>query len=172
MLALLLLQHARRAARTDDAGDLVALEEQDRARWDHALIDEGLALVDGPPSVGPYRCKPRSPPATPRSQTGGHRLGADRFPVRRTPARPSVPVVALNRAVAVAMADGPDAGLRLRTRWRTTSTGTTIPRGPRGSAAGAGREPEAADAYNRALALVGNDAERRYLERRRAALTL
>ena len=55
LLALLLLQHARRAARTDDAGEIVVLEEQDRSRWDHAMIDEGLALVRDPVPDGSGR---------------------------------------------------------------------------------------------------------------------
>jgi RNA polymerase sigma-70 factor (ECF subfamily) len=58
LLALELLQHSRHATRTDDDGGLVLLEDQDRARWDHALIDEGIAILDGTSDdepAGPYR---------------------------------------------------------------------------------------------------------------------
>jgi RNA polymerase sigma-70 factor (ECF subfamily) len=172
LLALLLLQHARRAARTDDAGDLITLEDQDRSRWDHELIDEGLALVEEPAS-GTYQlqaaiaaCHDRAPRP---EDTDWAQIASLYDELQRV--RPS-PVVALNRAVAVAMADGPDAGLRLldpladglaQYHHFHAARADLLRR--------AGREPEAADAYDRALALVGNDAERRYLERRRAALT-
>ena len=172
LLALLLLQHARRAARTDAAGDLVTLEDQDRSRWDHELIDEGLALVDEP-ATGTYQlqaaiaaCHDRAPRP---EDTDWAQIASLYDELQRV--RPS-PVVALNRAVAVAMADGPDAGLRLldpladdldRYHHFHAARADLLRR--------AGREPEAADAYDQALALVGNDAERRYLERRRAALT-
>ena len=171
LLALLLLQHARRAARTDAAGDLVTLEDQDRSRWDHELIDEGLALVEEPAS-GSYQlqaaiaaCHDRAPRP---EDTDWAQIASLYDELQRV--RPS-PVVALNRAVAVAMADGPDAGLRLldpladdldRYHHFHAARADLLRR--------AGREPEAADAYDQALALVGNDAERRYLERRRAAL--
>jgi len=172
LLALLLLQHARRAARTDTAGDLVTLEDQDRSRWDQELIDEGLALVDEP-ATGSYQlqaaiaaCHDRAPRP---EDTDWAQIASLYDELQRV--RPS-PVVALNRAVAVAMADGPDTGLRLlepladdldRYHHFHAARADLLRR--------AGRGPEAADAYDRALALVGNDAERRYLERRRAALT-
>jgi len=172
LLALLLLQHARRAARTDDAGDLITLEDQDRSRWDHELIDEGLALVEESAS-GTYQlqaaiaaCHDRAPRP---EDTDWAQIASLYDELQRV--RPS-PVIALNRAVAVAMADGPDAGLRLldpladdldQYHHFHAARADLLRR--------AGREPEAADAYDRALALVGNDAERRYLERRRAALT-
>lgn len=173
LLALLLLQHARRAARTDAAGDLVTLEDQDRSKWDHELIDEGLALVDGSPGAGPYRlqaaiaaCHDRAPRP---EDTDWAEIASLYDELERV--RPS-PVVALNRAVAVAMADGPDAGLRLldpladdldRYHHFHAARADLLRR--------AGRASDAAAAYERALELVGNDTERRYLERRRAALT-
>jgi RNA polymerase sigma-70 factor (ECF subfamily) len=168
LLALLLLQHARRAARTDDAGDLVTLEDQDRSRWDHELIDEGLSLVTGTYQLlaAIAACHDRAPRP---EDTDWAQIASLYDELQRV--RPS-PVVALNRAVAVAMADGPDAALRLldpladdldRYHHFHAARADLLRR--------AGREPEAADAYDRALALVGNDAERRYLERRRAAIT-
>ncbi|MFL5790454.1 MAG: RNA polymerase sigma factor, partial [Actinomycetota bacterium] len=172
LLALLLLQHARRAARTDAAGDLVTLEDQNRSRWDHELIDEGLALVDASPGAGPYglqaaiaACHDRAPRP---EDTDWAQIASLYDELERV--RPS-PVVALNRAVAVAMADGPDAGLRL-----LDPLAVDLDRYHHFHAARAdllrraGRGPEAATAYDRALALVGNDAERRYLERRRTAV--
>ncbi len=172
LLALLLLQHARRAARTDAAGDLVTLDDQDRSRWDHEMIDEGLALVDEAPDPGPYQlqasiaaCHDRAPRP---EDTDWPRIASLYEELGRV--RPS-PVVELNHAAAVAMADGPDAGLRLldpvagdldRYHHFHAARADLLRR--------AGRGAEAAEAYDRALALVGNDAERRYLERRRAAL--
>ena len=116
LLALMLLHDARRDTRTDAAGDVVLLEDQDRARWDRAQITEALALVPGALASGPA-----GPVRHPGGDRGGARRGdrrardglaPDRRAVRRGLARraPS-PIVALNRAVAIAMADGPAAGL-------------------------------------------------------------
>jgi RNA polymerase sigma-70 factor (ECF subfamily) len=173
LLALLLLQHARRAARTDPAGDLVTLEDQDRSTWDHELIDEGLALVDESPGAGPYQlqaaiaaCHDRAPRP---EDTDWAQIASLYDELERV--RPS-PVVSLNRAVAVAMADGPDAGLRLLDPLADDLDGYHHLHAARADLLRrAGRAAEARTAYDRALALVGNDAERRYLERRRAALT-
>jgi RNA polymerase sigma-70 factor (ECF subfamily) len=171
LLALLLLQHARRDARTDTAGDLVLLEEQDRARWDHAMIDEGLALLDGPAPAGPYRLQAAIAAchaAAPRAEDTdwpqiaalyGHLLEV----------QPS-PVVALNRAVAVAMADGPDAGLRLLEPLSGDLDRYHLFHAARADLLRRADRPDAGDAYRRALELVTNDAERRYLTRRLASL--
>ncbi len=117
LLALMLFQHSRRLARVDATGDLVTLEEQDRARWDRAEIDEAAGVLravppDGPP--GPYQlqaaiaaCHATAPdPAA----TDWARIA--RLYALLAGLVPS-PVVELNRAVAVAMADGPAAGLEL-----------------------------------------------------------
>jgi RNA polymerase sigma-70 factor, ECF subfamily len=173
LIALMLLQHARRDARTDAAGDLVLLEDQDRSRWDHGMIDEGLALLErGVRHPGAYRlqaeiaaCHARAPRPEdtdwPQIATLYGRLVA---------LQPS-PVVELNRAAAVAMADGPESGLRL-----LGPLGPQLDRyQPFHSARAellrrADRTDEAADSYRRALELTANDAERRFLERRLAAL--
>ena len=173
LIALMLLHHARRAARTDAAGDLVLLEDQDRSRWDHGTIDDGLALLDpGARRPGVYRlqaeiaaCHARAPRPDdtdwPRIATLYGRLVA---------LQPS-PVVELNRAAAVAMADGPESGLRLlepladdldRYQPFHSARAELLRR--------AGRSTEASDAYRRALELTANDAERRFLERRLVAL--
>ena len=113
----MLLQHSRREARADAEGDLVLLEDQDRARWDHAMIDEGSRMLDramrsapgAVPAAGGDRRPPRRRRRDPRTPTGRR----SRRSTARSRAMPPSPVVELNRAVAVAMADGPDAGLPL-----------------------------------------------------------
>jgi RNA polymerase sigma-70 factor (ECF subfamily) len=174
LLALLLLQHARRDARTDPAGELVVLEDQDRARWDHTMIDEGLALLaDGVGDPGPYAIQARIAAchaAAPRPEdTDWPRIAS--LYAQLAEARPS-PVIDLNRAVAVAMADGPDAGLRALEPLAEALDRYHLFHAARADLLRrAGRDAEAALAYDRALGQVGNDAERRYLERRRAALS-
>jgi RNA polymerase sigma-70 factor, ECF subfamily len=174
LLALLLLQHARRDARTDARGDLVVLEDQDRARWDHAMIDEGLALlavtVEEP---GPYRLQAEIAAchaAAPRPEdTDWPRIAS--VYAQLAAVRPSA-VVELNRAVAVAMADGPDAGLRMLEALAEALDRYHLFHAARADLLRrAGRDAEAAASYDRALTQVGNDAERRYLERRRASLS-
>jgi RNA polymerase sigma-70 factor, ECF subfamily len=173
LLALMLLHHARRAARTDGAGDLVLLEDQDRSRWDHAMIDEGLAILDqGARRPGVYRlqaeiaaCHARAPRP---EDTDWPQIAS--FYGLLVALQPS-PVVELNRAAAVAMADGPESGLRL-----LDPLAADLERYQPFHAARAellrraGRPGEAATSYRRALELTANDAERRFLERRLAAL--
>lgn len=172
LLALMLLHHARRKARTDEHGDVVLLEDQNRALWHRREIDEALPLVDEAlrGDVGPYvlqaaiasvHCR-----ATTKEETDWRRILAFYDALERL--HPS-PVVALNRAVAVAMADGPRAGLEIIDALATS--------GELGEyhllhAARAdllrriGDTSEARRSYERALSLVGNESERRFLERR------
>ena len=178
LLALMILIDARRAARTDAAGDLITLEEQDRSRWDRARIVEGSALVErslrmrrpGPfqlqAAIAALHAEPERPEDADWPQIAllyGQLL---RF-------EPS-PIVELNRAAAVGMTSGPEAGLRLIERLEAE--------GPlaqyhllHGSRADllrrAGRFDEAAAAYQRALDLCRNPVERRYLERRLGEVT-
>jgi len=112
LLALMLLHDARRPARLDPGGDLVLLENQDRARWDHAEIEEGVRLVAASPGRGPYRiqaaiaaCHDTAPTA---ADTDWPTIAALYGELARLV--PS-PVVELNRAVALSMAFGPAAGL-------------------------------------------------------------
>ena len=93
LLALLLLQHARRAARTDAAGEIVVLEDQDRSRWDQAMIDEGLALVRDPvPETGPYRLQAMIAACHARGAAArGHRLAPDRHALRGAGGRSPLP---------------------------------------------------------------------------------
>jgi RNA polymerase sigma-70 factor, ECF subfamily len=173
LLALMLLQDARREARVDEAGDLVTLEEQDRRRWDQAQIAEALPLVAEAfrgGVVGPFavqaaiaaeHCRADSAEAT-----DWRRILRLYDLLER--AQPS-PVVSLNRAVAVAMAEGPRAGLALIDSLAAegdldayhllhAARADLLRR--------AGSPEEAAKSYRRALELVKNDSERRFLERR------
>ncbi|MCO1657961.1 RNA polymerase sigma factor [Pseudonocardia sp. S2-4] len=179
LLALMLLVHARRAARTGPDGEPVLLDEQDRARWDHPMIDEGravltTALTGGP--VGPY--------AVEAAIAALHDEAPD---VERTDWAQIValydvllglvpsPVVALNRAVAVAMRDGPAAGLALLDEL----TDEAQLRGYHPFAMARadllqrlGRRRDAAEAYRTALAQAGTEPERAFLRRRIAAVEM
>jgi RNA polymerase sigma-70 factor (ECF subfamily) len=174
LLALMLLQHSRRAARVAPGGELVVLEEQDRSRWDGAAIAAALPLVDAalvartPP--GPYALQAaiaglHARAATP-ADTDWREIAQLYAELAR--AAPS-PVVELNRAVAVAMADGPAAGLA---RLDPLVAAGTLDGHHHLHAARAdllrrqGHLDEAAAAYRRALDLAGTAPERRFLERR------
>jgi RNA polymerase sigma-70 factor (ECF subfamily) len=175
LLALLLLTDARRDARATATGDIVLLEDQDRARWDGAEIAEGLGLVDralrsGPP--GPYALQAAiaavHAQAARSEATDWRQIVAlyDRLH-RLVP----TPVVALNRAVAVAMSDGPAAALPLLddlAASRELREYHLLPAARADLLRRLGRSQEAADAYREALALVGNEPERRFLARRLA----
>ena len=177
LLALMLLTHARRDARTGADGELVLLHEQDRHRWDRDMIDEGCALVPvaltgGPP--GPYGVQAAiaalHDEASDVTSTDWPQIVA-LYDVLMA-ITPS-PVVAVNQAVAVAMRDGPAAGLaRL-----DALAGEPLLRdyGPYAVAraellARLGRYAEAATAYRRAIELAGTDPERTHLHTRLQAL--
>ncbi|MEU5694579.1 sigma-70 family RNA polymerase sigma factor [Actinosynnema sp. NPDC020468] len=170
LLALLLLTHARRAARVDAEGGLVLLGDQDRTRWDGALLAEGRELVRrclrrGAP--GPYQIQAAigavhsDPPPTDWGQV---RVLYDHL-LEFTP----TPVVRLNRAVAVAELEGPAAGLAL-------VDGLDLPGYAVFHAVRAdllhrvGRHAESARAYRRAIALSGTAAERELLARKLSAV--
>jgi RNA polymerase sigma-70 factor (ECF subfamily) len=177
MLALMLLHEARRAARSSSSGDLILLEEQDRSRWNRELIAEGVALVEralGSRRFGPYslqaaigavHAEAPSMAATDWSQIIGLYDMLSRYD-------PS-PVVALNRAVAVAMRDGPAAGLAL-VEPLLKSGGLAEYHLAHATRADLcrrlGRKPEARASYERALALSRQEPERRFLVRRLAEL--
>jgi RNA polymerase sigma-70 factor (ECF subfamily) len=178
LTALLLLQDARRAARVDDAGELVTLEDQDRSRWDRRGIDDGIALLDaamrhGQP--GPYQvqaaiaaCHASAPTA---ADTDWAQIALLYGRLRELTASP---VVELNRAVAVAMVEGPAAGLELVDALesaRSLRDYHLLPATRADLLRRLGRQQEAAAAYQEALALVPTDAERRFLRRRLAELT-
>jgi RNA polymerase sigma-70 factor, ECF subfamily len=175
LLALMLLHDARRQARLDDAGELVPLEEQDRSRWDRDVIEEGLALVDAAlrqGRAGPYQVQAaiaacHATAAEPSATDWTEIAGLYGRLARMLPS----PVVELNRAVAVAMADGPGAGLRLVEALEASGALAgyhLLPATRADLLRRLERPAEAAAAYRRALELAATDAERRYLTRRLA----
>jgi RNA polymerase sigma-70 factor (ECF subfamily) len=175
LLALMLLQHSRREARTDGAGDLVLLEDQDRGRWDHDMIEEGLAVLDDALArhrLGPYQLQAAVAALharAPRPEDTDWPQIAALYGTLAT-LQPG-PVVELNRAVAVAMADGPAAGLALIEPLAPALDGYHLFHASRADLLRRlDRLDDAADAYRCALALTSNDVERRFLERRRAGL--
>ena len=115
LLALMLLTDARRPARTGAGGELIPLDEQDRSRWDAGAIAEGVALVTDALSrtrPGPYQVQAAIAAVHDEAPTtGGHRLEAGRRALQPAGGMTNSPMVRLNRAVAVAMVDGPAAGL-------------------------------------------------------------
>ena len=177
LLALMLLTHARHHARATANGDLIILEKQDRALWDAAEIAEGLALLDHALLArrrGPYQIQAaisalhaQAPSA---SETDWRQIA---LLYEALAALTPSPVVALNHAAAIAMADGPRSGLvllddpaladDLRDYHHYHAARADLLRR-------ADRRAEAAAAYQRALALCHNQVERRYLLRRLGAL--
>ncbi|WP_018685224.1 RNA polymerase sigma factor [Actinokineospora enzanensis] len=177
LLALLLLVHARRAARTGPDGLPVLLDRQDRGRWDRAMIEEGLALVPvalagGPP--GPYGVQAaiaalHDEAADVTTTDWPQIVALYDVLLARTPS----PIVAMNRAVAIAMRDGPSAGLdlldrladdpRLRDHHPYLAARADL-------LARLGRAPEAADAYRLALDAAGTEPDRAHLRARLDAI--
>jgi len=173
LLALLLLTESRRAARTAPDGSMVLLGDQDRSRWDRALVAEGQALVRA--------CIRRNRPGPYQLQAAINAVHSDAPTAADTDwgqilrlydqllALSPTPVVALNRAVAVAEIDGPAAALAAvdaldldRYHLFHATRADLLRR--------LGRHRDAAAAYDAALALAGNAAERRFLEQRRRSL--
>jgi RNA polymerase sigma-70 factor (ECF subfamily) len=175
LLALMLLHHSRRDARLDAAGELVLLDDQDRALWRRDELEEGLGLATRAGARGQYAIQAAIAAEHARAEradaTDWHRIAA-LYEVLEE-AAPSA-VVALNRAVALAMAEGPERGLRelahltaggeLDDYYLLHSARADLLRR-------LGRDDEAAAAYRRALELATNPVERRFLERRLAAYT-
>jgi RNA polymerase sigma-70 factor (ECF subfamily) len=172
LLALMLLHDARRDARTDETGDIIVLEDQDRSRWDQRQIAEALPLVEeafrsrpGPfalqAAIAAVHCQAARPEDTDWRQVVRLYDLLERV-------QPS-PIVSLNRAVAVAMADGPQSGLALVDALAATEdlANYHLLHAARADLLRRlGSPVEAAKSYAQALALVTNDSERRYLERR------
>lgn len=173
LLALMLLHHSRRDARVDEGGDLIVLEEQDRSRWRQDEITEALTLVRQAlispdaasftfqAAIAAEHCRARAP-----EDTDWRQIVA--FYDRLHTGQPS-PIVSLNRAVAVAMSDGPEQGLALIAELADTgelddyhllhaARADLLRR--------VGSVEEAADNYARALELTNNESEKRFLEKR------
>lgn len=173
LLALMLLIEARRPARTTAKGDLVPLEQQDRSLWDRALIAEGHHLIDealATQRIGPYTIQASiaaaHATASSTDSTDWSRIVA-LYDLLNMLA-PS-PVVELNRAAAIAMRDGPDAGLSLIDAIfeRGDLTDYHLAHAARADLLRRiARTSEARAAYERALALVPQEQERRFLKRR------
>jgi RNA polymerase sigma-70 factor, ECF subfamily len=178
LLALMLLHDSRRAARASPAGELIVLEEQDRSLWNRAQIDEGSAMV------GRALAARRFGPYTLQAAIGAVHCRAARAAdtdwneivylydllLRIEP----TPVIELNRAVAVAMRDGPAAGLVLVDELlaRGELAGYRLAHAARADLCRRlGRAAEAREAYARALALTQSEPERQFLERRLAQLS-
>jgi RNA polymerase sigma-70 factor (ECF subfamily) len=168
LLALMLLHDARRAARFRD-GDLVLLPDQDRSLWDIAQIAAGRAALDRALALqgrGPYVVQAAIASLHADAPRDWSQIAALYGVLGRLT---DSPVVELNRAIAIAEQDGPEAGLAIVDRlpledylYLHSTRGELLRR--------LGRTAEARDAYQRALALVNDDAERRLLERRLAEL--
>jgi RNA polymerase sigma-70 factor, ECF subfamily len=174
LLALLLLTDARRAARTGPSGELVLLADQDRSRWDRDLIEEGrrlvvTALAGGAP--GPYALQAAiaavHDEAASVTTTDWPQIVA-LYDVLDSVA--ASPLVALNRAVAVAMVDGPAASLALLDELAGLDTYHLLHAVRADLLRQLGRPAEAATAYRCALELVGNEPERAFLSRKLASL--
>jgi RNA polymerase sigma-70 factor, ECF subfamily len=177
LAALIALTDARRAARTDADGVPVLLHEQDRTRWDHGLVATGLARLERAQHIatlGPFGLQATIAAQHMRAADAQHTDWAaiaacyDALMVLQPG-----PIVALNRAVAVAMATGPAAGLALIERLADSDELTGyhyLPAARADLLRRLGRVDEARVAYGEALALVNNDAERRFLQRRMAEL--
>jgi RNA polymerase sigma-70 factor (ECF subfamily) len=172
LVALMLLHDARRDARLDDAGDIIVLEEQDRSRWDHPQIAEALPLVaeafrgePGPfalqAAIAAVHCQ-----ATRADETDWHQIVQHYNLLERV--QPS-PIVSLNRAVAVAMDEGAQAGLDLIDQLAASDDLANyhlLHAARADMLRRLGTVVGSAKSYRLALALVTNDAERRFLERR------
>jgi RNA polymerase sigma-70 factor (ECF subfamily) len=174
LLALMLLTDARRPARLDQHGEIVLLEDQDRSLWDAARIAEGLELsrqaAAGGPG-GPYTIQARIA-AVHAEAAGAGETEWDRI-VRLYEWHASIapsPVVELNLAVAVAMRDGPEAGLASIDAVEGLDDYHPLHAARADLLRRLKREAEAATAYERALALAPNPVERRFLKRRLAEL--
>ncbi len=175
LLALMLLQDSRREARTDVNGDLVLLEDQDRRLWDRAQIAEGLAIVNqllAGGEVGTYGLQAAIAAVHARASrpddTDWPRIVSLYDLLQQ--AAPS-PVVALNRAVAVAMRDGPEAGLALVDELMDELRDYYLAHAARADfCRRLGQVERARQAYQDALQLAQQEPERRFLEQRLASL--
>lgn len=176
LLALMLLTEARRTARVSSSGELVTLDDQDRGSWDADLIAEGHALVR-------ERLASGRPPGRYQILAAINAVHTSARDIRDTDwsqvvalydqllARDSSPIVALNRAVAVAELDGPDVGIAMVDRLEEALSGYHAFHATRADLLRRlGRSADARAAYDRAIELAGNTAETAYLTRRRDQL--
>ena len=172
LLALMLLHESRRESRTSSTGELVRLDDQDRSRWDRALISEGTQLVEralvsrrfGPYTIQAAISAVHAEAATPGATDWNEIVGLYDILLRTDPS----PVVELNRAVAVAMRDGPAAGVQLIDELfaRGELSDYRLAHAARADLCRRlGQFSQAQDSYERAIALTRQEPERRFLER-------
>ena len=177
LLALMLLHEARRASRTTAAGEMILLEDQDRALWDQQQITEGIELVEkalASHRFGPYTLQAaiaavHAEASTARQTDWAQIVGLYDVLLRADPS----PVIELNRAAAIAMRDGPEAGLALidAILVRGDLTDYHVAHAARGDLLRrANRVGDAIKSYERALELSTQDAERNFINRRLEAL--
>jgi RNA polymerase sigma-70 factor (ECF subfamily) len=173
----MLLHESRRETRATADGDLILLDEQDRSRWDRALIAEGVSLVRAAfssPEIGPYAVQAAIASVHAEAPTAADTdwneiVGLYDLLLRATPS----PIIALNRSVAVAMRDGPEVGLTELDRLLANGE---LDKYQLAHAARAdfcrrlGRHQEARVSYQRAIKLTQQEPARRFLEKRLAAL--
>jgi RNA polymerase sigma-70 factor (ECF subfamily) len=175
LLALMLMHDARRAARLDADGEIVTLEDQDRGKWDAGEVSEGVSVLDaalrrGRP--GPYQVQAAIAAC---HVTAARAADTDWAQIARLYGQLAqflpTPVVELNRAVAVGMAEGPEAGLALAGELEASGKLAgyhLLPATKADMYRRLGRADEAAACYREALGLAGTEAERSYLSRRLA----
>lgn len=170
LVALMLLHDSRRDARLDESGDLILLEEQDRSRWNRAQIVEALPLVEEAfrGGIGPFALQAAIAAAHCRAvraeDTNWPQIVQLYDLLERL--QPS-PIVSLNRAVAIAMVDGPPTAIALLDAIAPELDGYHLFHAARADLLRRmGAPAEAAQSYERAMALVTNDSERRFLDRR------
>ena len=173
LLALMLLHESRREARASQDGEIILLEDQDRSRWDHQMISEGTALVEQAlrsGRIGAYTLQAAisavHAEAATAAQTDWNQIVVLYSVLLRID---SSPIVELNRAVAVAMRDGPEAGLVLidAILERGDLVDYHLAHAARGELCRrSGRMSEAKKSYERALSLARQEPERRFLTRR------
>ena len=172
LLALMLLHDARREARIDADGALVLLEDQDRSLWDRGRIEEGRRVLDRAMRrrrPGPYQLQAAIASLHFEEETDWPQIEA--LYGRLAAVAPS-PIVELNRAVAVAMAEGPERGLQFIDGIEGLDEYRHLHSARADLLRRLGRADEAAEAYRRALELATQPAERAFLERRLAEVTL
>ena len=178
LLALMLLQDSRRETRVNAAGDLITLEEQDRSRWDRAEIEEGTRLVEAAlrrHRVGPYQLQ-AAIAAVHANASASDTTDWDEIAALygELAALSPTPVVALNRAVAIAMSQGWEKGLAIIDELGRSGdlTGYYLYHAARADLLRRlERRTEAAEAYRKAIALVTNHVEQAYLKRRLAQVS-
>jgi RNA polymerase sigma-70 factor, ECF subfamily len=173
LLALMLLQESRRAARTSPTGDVILLEDQDRSLWDQEQIRDGISLLErafASPPIGPYTIQAAIAAvhavADTAAATDWHQIGELYDALLQI--QPS-PVVALNRAIAIAMRDGPAAGLAVIDDILANGylADYHLAHAARAELCRRlGRAAEARESYERALALAKQEPERRFLHNR------